>query len=306
MQLSSCAACQVAIKAQTQRSVPLNRPAYLLLVLRCDKRFHLSLSGNGAPASDGISVSAVAASFGQPFETARRHVNELIGDGICERRGLRVRVRRTQFDSPHFNRLLNELHDIMVQLVEQLIEAGVRMPEERNRPGYDRDATIAAAIDLVLAAYEYAAPYYSSWLQMRILSAIAFLNGAAIAADPALVERYGTDELAPDDLMAPASASAVARLLGLSEATARRQVRVALDNGLVVRRGAGVIVPQSARSSEQALSLQRAAVRRAMKAVERMAPSGFRFSRPSTNYLEGPPPPVDSGRRRIGRPPALS
>ncbi len=295
MQLSSCAASQSAIQAQTNKPVPLNRPPYFLVILRCDKRFQAVTGGGHA---DGISVSAIAASFGQPFETARRHVNELIEEGICERRGLRVRIRRDQFDAPAIIRLLNDLHDIMVRLVDQLSEAGARLPDERGRLGYDRNSTIAAAIDLVLAAYEYAAPHYSSWLQMRVLSAISFLN-----SNPMLSERYAYEEVPPDDLLTPASASAVARLLGLSEATARRQVRVALDAGMVIRKGAGVIVPFATRASPETAELQQRAVQRALKSVERMAPSGFRFSNPTENYVEGPPPPVFRGRRRIGRPP---
>jgi len=297
MQLSSCAACQAVISEQTLRPVPLNRGPYLLLILRCDKRFHFSASGHGG--REGISVSAIAASFGQPFETARRHVNELIESGFCERRGLRVRIRQAQFDNPSFVRMLNELHDIMVRLVAQLFEAGVPLPDERRRLGYDRNATIAASIDLVLAAYEYAAPYYASWLQMRVLSAISFLNGTAIAADPALTDLYALDELPPDDLMAPASASAVARLLGLSEATARRQVRAAMEAGMVVRRGTGLIVPRTYRASPDASAVRRHAVQRGLKAVERMAPSGFRFTHPSGNYVEGPPAPVMAGRRPL-------
>lgn len=291
MQLSSCAASHAAIKAETRRPVPLNRAAYFLLVLRCDRSFHTT--GSGRSGGDGISVSAIAASFQQPFETARRHANALIEDGLCERRGLRIRIRRQMFESPHFQHLLADLHDIMTRMIDQLRADGVPLPEERERPSYNPLATVAAAIDLTLAAYEYGAPHYASWLQMRVISAIFCANSRRITIDSGLTHQFAyCQTIPPDDLLVPVSSVAVARALNLSVATARRQIRSAIDDSLLKRVGDGVIRTRTLLDMI-GFDLCEAASQRALKTIERLAPEGFRFGDPASHYLSTRPMLVD-------------
>jgi len=288
MQLSCCAACHVALQKETGRPVPLNRAAYLLLVLRCDR----SMSPGTGPG--GISVSAIAASFEQPFETARRHANALIEDGFCERRGLRIRMRRQMFERPAFQRLLGDLHDAMVRLIVSLRAAGVPLPEPRERETYNPLATAAAAIDLTLAAYEYGAPHFESWLQLRVFSAVFCANGRAITTDPVLAATYAfVDTIPSDELLVPVTSTAVAHVLNLSPATARRQIRAALAAGLLERRGNGVIRTRAALDVMAEGGVMQASAQRALKIIERLAPEGFRFDDPASHYLGPPPPLVD-------------
>lgn len=294
MQLSCCGATHRVLQAQTGRQVSLNRAAYLLLVLRCNRRLHTSSAGAASrpgSAVDGISVSAIAASFDQPFETARRHANELIEQGFCVRQGLRICIRRQQFDTPPFKQYLIELHDVMVRFVQQLRDAGVTLPGTREARIYDRNATTAAALDLTLAAYEYGAPFFSSWLEMHVMSAVVCGNARPLTVDPDLSRRYTHHEtVPPDDLLHPVSARAIARVLNISEATARRQVRIALDRGLVARKCDGVIRTKKALETPSLITLPGRASIRALRTIQRLGASGFRFDDPASHYINGAPP----------------
>jgi hypothetical protein len=297
MQLSTCMAVQDAIRAQTDRPVPANRAAYLLIILSRSRRFWgLGLATSARPTTlvDGISVSAIAASFGQPFETARRHANALIHDGFCYRSGPRICIRPEQFENPAFIAMLRAIHDAMVRLIDHCAALGVTLPEQRSGKVYEGDAAIAAAIDLLLAIYEYAAPYYDNWLQMRVLSAIFCANARRITLDPALASRYADDDaITPDDLQVPVSGRAVARAMRLPYSTVRRQIEVAIRRGWIVRRSGGLIQSRAYQSAPEARHVSRAASLRVLKMLESLASAGFRFRDPTSQYYDGPPPLLD-------------
>ena len=297
MQLSSCAATHRVLRAQSGRQVPLNRAAYLLLILRCNRRFHNTPAGvapRPGSAIDGISVSAIAASFDQPFETARRHANELIKQGFCIRRGLRICMRRQQFETAPFVQYLTDLHDIMVRFVRQLRDSGIELPVTRDGMAYDRDATIAAALDLTLAAYDYGSPYFSSWLDMRVMCAVIAGNARPGATGLASLPPRLDQTIDPRDAqLRPVSARAIARVLNISEATARRQLRVAEDHGLVARNSAGVIRTTKALETPALINLPDTASIYALRLIQRLGSSGFHFDDPASHYIGPEPPPVD-------------
>jgi hypothetical protein len=297
MQLSTCIAVQDAIRAQTGRAVPASRAAYLLIILSRSRRFAgqgLATSSRPAMLVDGISVSAIAASFGQPFETARRHANGLIADGFCQRSGPRICIRAEQFDEPSFDAMLWAIHDAMVRLADHCAALGVPLPEQRDPKDYNPDATIAAAIELLLAVYEYAAPYYDNWLQMRVLSAAFCANARRITLDLVLAARYADEEaIMPDELQVPVSGRAVARAMRLPYSTVRRQLEIASRRGWIVRRYGGLIRSRAHQSAPDACHVDKVAGLRVLKTLESLASAGFRFRDPASHYHAGPPPLLD-------------
>jgi DNA-binding MarR family transcriptional regulator len=297
MQLSTCMAVQDAIRAQTGRPVPANRAAYLLIILSRSRRFWgLGLATSSRPATqvDGISVSAIAASFDQPFETARRHANALIADGFCYRSGPRICIRPEQFENPAFVAMLCAIHDAMVRLVDHAAALGVALPEQRNGKTYEGDAGIAAAIDLLLAVYDYGAPYYDNWLQMRVLSALFCANARRVTLDPVLAARYADEEaVTPDDLQVPVSGRAIARAMNLPYSTVRRQIEVAIRRGWIVRRNGGLIRSRTHQISPEAQHVNRVASLRVLKMFESLASAGFRFRDPASHYHDRAPPLLD-------------
>lgn len=277
MQFACEAASATALRAETRKRVPLNRAAHLLLILRCDRR----LCSTPTALSGGISVSAIAASFDQPFETTRRHVNSLIDDGICERRNLRIAIRQEMFERPAFRRLLSDLRDIMTRFAAALASAGVALPHPRARDARNPFAAAAAAIDLALAGYEYGAPQFETWLQMRTLNAIFAGNSRGITADSDLARRFADEApLTSRRLLVPVTPTEIAAELDLSVATARRQIRAAIEDGLVERHRGGVVYTAQLIELFSAGNLPEAASHRALMAIERLANEGVRLDAP--------------------------
>ena len=283
MQIASNAACNAAIRAATHRPAPLNRATYFLLILRCDRCFSDAAArpGSTVKPAGGISVSAIAASLDQPFETARRHVNALIDDGLCERRGPRVVVRRDMFDRPAVRQLLQDQHDILLRFIANVAAAGIALPVAHERDGDNPLATVAAAIDLSLAACEYGAPLFESWLQMRVLNAVFAGNTRQITANADLSRYFAFEAPTPPNaLLIPVTPAEVARVLDLSVATARRHVRAAIDAGLLERRRSGVVYTEKMLALGGEGVLARAASQRALRTLERLAIEGHRFDEP--------------------------
>lgn len=283
VQLACNAACDTAIEAITGRRTPLNRSAFLLLILRCHSALAATPDHQAASRSPGgISVSAIAASFGQPFETSRRHANALIRDGICERRGARVSIRREMFDHPAFLELLTDLRAILKRFVAALAAAGITMPEARAGAEESPLLTVAAAIDLSLAAYEYC-DLFGSWLTMRVHNAIFAANHSDITRSAALSQRFACDEpLPPAKLLVPVSSTGIADMLRISTATARRQVRIAIEEGFAERCDGGLILTRKMYDVVRTNCLAEALSRRAIKIVERLVKAGLGYPhRPS-------------------------
>jgi hypothetical protein len=181
----------------------------------------------------------------------------------------------------------------MIRLVEQCYNLGIPLPEPRCHAVYHPDTTIAVAIDLLLAAYEYGAPHYASWLQMRVMSAVLCANGRRIASDPDLAERYGMEgAVPPDTMLVPVTGRAVARAIRLPYPTVRRQIDAALEQDWLVRSRGGVKRSRAHAASPLSAEFDRAACLRVIKAFERLAPAGFRFDNPAGRYIGREPPPL--------------
>lgn len=287
LQLGCQLACTRAIEAETRRPTAINRWAYLLLVLRCDRG--LMNDGGKAQRSGGITVSAIASSFGQPFETVRRNINELIEDGFCERRDARVRIRPAVYERTLFKHMLGDLHDNMVCLIAELASAGAPLPRLREHRDYSPSATVAAAVDLTLAGFEYGAPSFESWLQMRVLNAIYARNLRKITSHRGLARRFAfASPVPPVELLEPISSADIAGQLNLSPATARRQIRSAIERGWLQRRESGVVYTAAMLDFIDAERLPEASTRHALRTIERLAVTGFRFHQPMDHLLRSP------------------
>jgi hypothetical protein len=98
---------------------------------------HLNFNPDGTPNYGGlnepppdaerrpISINALAASMGMPFETTRRYVNKLIDAGWCERCRNGVIVRAQALSSPESQAALMANHSNLRRLLRELDRAGV-------------------------------------------------------------------------------------------------------------------------------------------------------------------------------------
>ncbi|MEG3147458.1 ArsR family transcriptional regulator [Sphingomonas sp. RT2P30] len=246
----------------------------------------------------GASVNALAASLDRPFETVRRHIMALIAAGLCRRDGALVRVAPEAIADKTIAAALNQLHDIMIRLIEDMVDFALPLPAQRCGVPHDRHATIAAAIDLLLIAIEFHAGQHDDWLEVLLYGSVMVANARPITYDGERAHRYSeSDTVPPESLRLPVGTAAVARALGLPYSTAGRHIARMLADGRLQRRRGGLIVSTAWMSTPSQLSGARVVAERTAQILARLAASGFALDRPVSLYLNGRPALLDFGPR---------
>ncbi|MDR6849394.1 DNA-binding Lrp family transcriptional regulator [Sphingomonas sp. BE270] len=293
MQLASGLDVVRVLEEHLQRKIPFDRAIFLLMILRGSsglRAFCNGLASTAPSVVDGISINAVAMSLNRPFETVRRHVHALIDDGICQRVDHGVSVRSETLALPAFATLLRSLHDHMVSVIEDLSQMGVPLPPNHVDRFYDPNATIAAAIDLVLAPFDYIRDAHASWLELVVVHTVATAGARKITRDPELSRRYGeADTAPPEDLREPIAITVLARTLRMSYSTVRREVESAVASGKLTRAGHGVLATDAYLRSAAIVQAGARATAHCAHVLRRLGPGGFRFDNPTHCYLDGKP-----------------
>ncbi|URW75664.1 winged helix-turn-helix domain-containing protein [Sphingomonas donggukensis] len=279
------------------RPITIDRIVFFVVVL-CE-----TARGEAVPADggerDGVSINAAAASLGRSFETARRHVNGLIADGLCERVGRAVRVRPDVLASDPVQRLLTRFHDRLVRMVYELGRLGVTPPASRPDAAYDPAHGIGIALGLALSPFEPECAGRASWNEMVVLNAIISANIRAVTFDREMAQHYaGIDDAPPDAVRRPVTAASVAQALNLPYPTVRRHIGALAAASLVKRREGGYVVAQATVETEAFVHMGLVSARNAMTAVERLARAGFDVERPARHYLVAPIDPIPFAGRR--------
>lgn len=239
-----------------------------------------------------MSISGLAASLNQPFETLRRHVQRLALAGLAIRSSDGVTIPESACESPVMLALAHRIHDVMVAMIDDLVRLGVPMPDSRSvetRPA----ETLHAALDMILYLSERTRPVYGTSLSAMALNTIVAANVRAITYDPVLARQYGRiDAIPPDHLRRPITVAALARALTLPHSTVAREVRRLKDAGLVRIGADGVIVDRNALAITVLSDSNRAATVRAVQLAQRLRNGGFDFANPARHYFGGQRPPM--------------
>jgi len=246
----------------------------------------------------GMSVNALAASLARPFETVRRHVNALIAAGLCVRDGQQVRAAADAAERETIAPVLRRLHDIMVRLAEDMASFDLPLPPARARDKHDAQATVAAAIDMLLTAIEFHAPQHPEWLEVIIYGAVMVANARPYSYDPVLANIYSeSDTVPPESLRLPVATAALARALHQPYSTIGRHVVRMVADGRLVRRDGGVMIATDWMQTPSQTAGARIIAERTAQIFGRLAASGFAFDMPGTLYGDGRPALVDFGPR---------
>ncbi len=216
-----------------------------------------------------VSINALAASLGRPFETTRRHANALIDDALVTRTPAGLSVTADAIAEPHVARMTDSIHDLLVRLIEDLGNAGFLLPPPAPDMVYDPRSGVGIALDLLLAAVESHGGREENFTRLALLLAIEWAH-----------RRYaysGTDG-ARDPMI---RASTAARILGLPYATTSRNIDALVDRGLLTRAGAGLrpVDDPAAVAARAALS------NRARQLIGRLAQCGFPTGQPAAAYI---------------------
>lgn len=294
VQLAVMTAALDLVETENDRSIDLDRAVVLFVILRAGYARQPGLKAGDDAAT--ISINAMASSLNRPFETVRRHVNALIAAGICCKCRRGVCISSDFAGSAVLERTIGRVHDAMVLLIVYVRRHGIALPPQRPDIAYDKDATIAAALDLLLAAFEYVTPYYSDWMEMRVLNAIIAANARRVTFDPGLAQMYARrDTIPPDRLRVPVSVAEVARVMRIPYSTTQRYVNRAIAEGRLRRVTGGVLATQELLAQPAVQVAGPAAMAKAMRAFGRLVPGGFPFDDPASCYLVGPPDLLDFG-----------
>lgn len=226
-----------------------------------------------------VSINALSASIGRPFETTRRHANALIEEGLIDRSAAGLSVSIESLVEPRIARFTDSCHDLLVRLIDDLARSGYALPPTGTDVTYDPRSGVGIALDLLLAAMESHGKREENFTRLALLLAIEWAHGSLATAGP----DWATDPVI--------RTSAAARLLGLPYATTSRNIDALVDSGLLIRSGAGL------RTADVQLAVAgRAALAdRARQLIGRLAQCGFPMEHPGTAYIRGRMPPPDLG-----------
>lgn len=298
-QLAAISSIVEAMEKHCGRSVTFDRAIVLTVIMRAAPHWHCTAQGHLCPESSldqAISVNAIATSLSRPFETIRRHVNALVAGGICERTPRGIVMASDIAALPALYAAVRRLHDLMILLIDYARVHGVGLPSTRPTITYQPSATIAAMLELVLAAAEYLDPHYDDWLEMAIVNAVLAANARPITFNRMLAARYpAVDTVPPEHLRVPVAVADIARALHVPYSTAQRQVNRSIAKGQLKRVPGGVMVTAEQVEADAVTIAGPIATARAMRAFGRLVPGGFRFDNPASCYLDGPPPLLDFG-----------
>ena len=204
-----------------------------------------------------------------------------------------MRASHSELRSPEVSALLTLIHDAAVRFVADMARAGVQMPAVGMVRPYHHAAGVQAAIDLMLAVVVTNRTTHADWLELVLFSTIYWANSQRLNADRELAWHYADGSKEPPlSLRVPVRTSAVARALGLPEATVRRRLARLLADGRVERHGKKLLVSEAwlNRPESIATSIQSFSTVRLLLA--RLGVNGFPLEDPARAYIAGRPAPV--------------
>jgi DNA-binding Lrp family transcriptional regulator len=193
-----------------------------------------------------VSISAVAAAAGMPFETVRRRIQRLVAEGLCEIEPAGVRVPARVVGRQEANHAV-ELMYVFSRTLFLRLEANGCLDDLAPLDGLPAGSAGAPPVRLVarlacghflrmIGALVQAIGDLTSAL---ILMATLRENSEHIAELPSVVVSEG---LMPDVLKVPVPPARVAAALGLAESTVNRRLARLVQEGRCLKRKGGVIV----------------------------------------------------------------
>lgn len=199
-----------------------------------------------------VTVYAIAKELGIPYETVRRHAAKLRKEGLCEAVPGGLIIPNSAFQHPGMLEAVSAHWALTQDLVNSA--GGYATPTTTGDPmgdvsrqvvrlGVDYFLDVIALIGRTLEVDALAA---------LVMRAVSFVNIEQHAYDP---DAYPDVPVGPGDSeREPVSVYAVAKTLNLPYETTRRHVRRLMEQGLLKKSGAGVIVPEQVSARPRVLA----------------------------------------------------
>jgi hypothetical protein len=217
--------------------------------LALQRRYGVFGSPPPAAVRRPISMSALSASLGLPFETVRRRMKRLVQAGVCETLPEGVRFTEASLRSVEHRRMLEATYDQTRSFYGRLRRAGcielLSPPAGAAWPAEELPLRIVyrAANAYFLRMMEHLVPRFANLTQAFIVLSVVRINTAAFPDTMRGGEGSGPEHFIPDSYRKPARVSEVAALLGLPSETVRRNLASLAGDAFCQRRPEGYIVP---------------------------------------------------------------
>jgi DNA-binding transcriptional ArsR family regulator len=207
--------------------------------------WHGRLVGSGRKP---MAVRELARELNLPYETVRRHVRVLEGNGACAVKEGGVTVSDAFHGGARAARLLRKIYVNAVRLLVDLTRVGaVAFPSTSRRappPGRltkEQTAIALAAMGFLQAGVRLMRDFWGGDLLKGLVFTAIWTANVKHVTNTA---RAATSSMLPDALRQPVSVLAISRSLRLPYETVRRHADVLMREGLAARAGGqGVFVP---------------------------------------------------------------
>lgn len=197
-----------------------------------------------------ISINALAASLGLPFETVRRRVKRRVAEGVCEVTPEGVRYVTATLRSAGHRRALEAIYVTARSFYIRLRKAGCLELMEPLPAGPAWEAAepplrvvFRTTNDYLLRMMEHLLPRFDTLSQAFITLAVVRANTADFPDSLRGEEGMGVDAFVPDSHRKPVAARDIAAQLGLPVETVRRNLLALTKDGRIQRAPGGFIVP---------------------------------------------------------------
>jgi len=198
-----------------------------------------------------VTIARLADSAGLPFESVRRAVQQLIGEGLCQRVPGGVIVPRTTIERPENLRAVLANVGYVRKFMRDLHAGGLigQVPASLAAAATVDGTWVARLVtrlssEYFLRALELLADIYGDPRAGIVAQTIVAANTAHLDTREGGGWRYaGIDQPPPDEARRPVSVSRIAESLDLPYETVRRHVERLLEADICVRTQGGVIVP---------------------------------------------------------------
>jgi len=192
-----------------------------------------------------VSINALAESLRLPFETVRRHVRQLVAQGICAASAQGVHVPTHVLTSPQFCATQQLRYDRLLQLHRELVAAKILEPPPFVLPPADDPRAPVRAVGRILSDYFFrTVALVQDFVPdpMRGLMLLEMVRLSSEHIPPAEFARLLQAGTIPDHARALVRVAELSRRLRVPYETTRRHVGALVDAGFCRRVERGVLV----------------------------------------------------------------
>lgn len=233
-----------------------------------------------------VSINAISASLGMPFETTRRRIRNLHDRGMCKLSDAGVILPEVQLQTEEIRAFTVQnyanlaafyrgLHELAPEAALAAVEAAPPVATPSDEPVR---LAMRSTVGYALRYIEAAEPVAGDLISAILFLAVQVANVEHVTHSPGLSHQYETPQaVVPDDQRRRVTVQTLSKSLGMSFETTRRRVNALVERGSFARDGQGVYVPSAILLSDTFANIRRANAGNLHRLFSGLARLGVRF-----------------------------